>query len=582
MLPGSGGGATAVCTTAANTNKGCNANAAVFTTPSCGSKLEDNSIMQNNYRMERKNLEHFKTTSNSSNTKYASNGLDTSKPVPSNGDLRSSSKYASKDEISPTDTKSSRVSSKETDHHQDATDLKSSCNGRSYDDDDNGGLSTDIVSPPPSKKLRIDDITFPRKPWKLRAVLGDDALQPVPLVPAIAATIINKKETSRLIQRLNEVLPLPSLQHLKRVKSSKDVILLLLWPVHDTKKVVTSSCSRTPLKTTENNCDTARRRTTTSLPDDTVSSPPSPSAPLTEDRLRSSSGVTIDPVEVKARLSEAGVDADAFADNFRVESVAEFAPLTRRQFDMLKTERDTYWPCNFHEDKYFESLVCGSHDLWSQANHDLQEKYMTRALNYAPQNGGVVVDPSSNTIIAEGHGTAGHPLHHTVMNLVDLVARTQGGGALNHTGHTDTLRYNKELREENVKKVKGSSSDSSNGVGASGQEEGEGEDRPTTSHNHLKRYGSIAQLSAVPKTGPYLCTGYDVYLSHEPCHMCSMALIHMRTRRVFYSSPSRDGALGTSDKIHTLNGLNHRYEVYSGILYPNGSPTSPALLRNCC
>jgi hypothetical protein len=40
-----------------------------------------------------------------------------------------------------------------------------------------------------------------------------------------------------------------------------------------------------------------------------------------------------------------------------------------------------------------------------------------------------------------------------------------------------------------------------------------------------------------------------------------MALIHMRTRRVFYSRPTRDGALGTLDKIHTLEGLNHRFEA---------------------
>ena len=33
------------------------------------------------------------------------------------------------------------------------------------------------------------------------------------------------------------------------------------------------------------------------------------------------------------------------------------------------------------------------------------------------------------------------------------------------------------------------------------------QDRLPASHNHLKRYGSIAQLSSVPKTGPYLCTG---------------------------------------------------------------------------
>lgn len=31
------------------------------------------------------------------------------------------------------------------------------------------------------------------RPWKLRAVLGDDALLPVPLVPALAAQIIDKR-----------------------------------------------------------------------------------------------------------------------------------------------------------------------------------------------------------------------------------------------------------------------------------------------------------------------------------------------------------------------------------------------------
>ena len=53
------------------------------------------------------------------------------------------------------------------------------------------------------------------------------------------------------------------------------------------------------------------------------------------------------------------------------------------------------------------------------------------------------MDPSTNMIIAEGHGTQGHPLHHTVLNLVDLVARSQGGGALQHTSSLPTFNYTK-------------------------------------------------------------------------------------------------------------------------------------------
>jgi tRNA-specific adenosine deaminase 3 len=63
--------------------------------------------------------------------------------------------------------------------------------------------------------------------------------------------------------------------------------------------------------------------------------------------------------------------------------------------------------------------------------------------------------------------------------------------------------------------------------------------------------------------------------------MCSMALIHMRTRRVFYSRPTRDGALGTLDKIHTLEGLNHRFEVFRGILNELEEKDSSAHLM-CC
>jgi hypothetical protein len=55
------------------------------------------------------------------------------------------------------------------------------------------------------------------------------------------------------------------------------------------------------------------------------------------------------------RLSEAGVTVAHLASSFRREMVAKFAPLTRSQFEALKASPN-YWPCNFHEDKYFESL----------------------------------------------------------------------------------------------------------------------------------------------------------------------------------------------------------------------------------
>lgn len=65
----------------------------------------------------------------------------------------------------------------------------------------------------------------------------------------------------------------------------------------------------------------------------------------------------------------------------------------------------------------------------------------------------------------------------------------------------------------------------------------------------------------------YYASQYDVYITHEPCTMCCMALIHSRIRRLIFWKGMPTGAKGLGwmrgDEEDVT--LNHRYMCFEGI-----------------
>ncbi|XP_023311294.1 probable inactive tRNA-specific adenosine deaminase-like protein 3 [Anoplophora glabripennis] len=259
----------------------------------------------------------------------------------------------------------------------------------------------------------------------------------------------------------------------------------------------------------------------------------------------------IEKNQIFSLLQSKNFDISKLENTIKTSMVAKIPPKIRRQYDKVHK----VWPCNFHSNKYLEKL--STNTLFSSKELQEFEGYMRLAIDVAlyarehyfdePQVGAIVVDTKIKSVVAASYRQTNEgPCRHAAMVAVDNVAKTQNGGAwnideiTNKDGELNTNGFKEELLNFLKKKY------NTLRFGAS----------------WFKGKSDLLE----PSDGPYLCTGYYVFLTHEPCAMCAMGLIHSRAKRVFFGARTSNGALTTSCKIHTVKDLNHHYEVFGGLL----------------
>jgi tRNA(adenine34) deaminase len=86
--------------------------------------------------------------------------------------------------------------------------------------------------------------------------------------------------------------------------------------------------------------------------------------------------------------------------------------------------------------------------------------------------------------------------------------------------------------------------------------------RDPTAHAEIEAVRAAARI-----LDTYRLTDTTLYVTLEPCPMCAAALVYARVRRVVFGAfDPRAGGAGSAIDIFRLEGLNHRVDVFGGVL----------------
>jgi len=152
----------------------------------------------------------------------------------------------------------------------------------------------------------------------------------------------------------------------------------------------------------------------------------------------------------------------------------------------------------------------------------------------------------SAVVVPDTRNSSKHPLHHAVLNLIREVANSTTSHPHPQVQETDTVPVSgisSEFHRVKPRSPLGSPSFHST---------------PDLTHR------AIAPTQDPLQNGEgYQLTNRTLYITHEPCIMCTMALVHARVKEVVFihSMPTTGGCSGTV-LVPELKTINHRFSVW--------------------
>lgn len=229
--------------------------------------------------------------------------------------------------------------------------------------------------------------------------------------------------------------------------------------------------------------------------------------------------------------------SESIFEDYHITYVPSSAPRTEHQ---LKACAEI-WPCKFARSNYLIQCLDGS--VFSEAEKSVLRIIVNTVVSYIVENcnstktGAVVfrcariygVGLSSQEVLSQ------NPTMHSPMISIDSVATNAGAGHWKSLENNDLLKLIQRKLDD---------------------------------QKELDEHRIDAQFL------PYLCTNYDIFVTEEPCFMCTMGLVQSRIRRLFYLDAksikqfTQCQQLCYPDKaiedflVHREKNLNHRFEAW--------------------